>query len=283
MAKAFVDTTILADLLLKAGSAVQSAEQALGRYERSLLPAYAIKEFKAGPLSRFVWLYNKLTSGSSFSEALHFLQRESRTQRRYLTSTALEALHAAATSIGAQTTPDLVAKYGAKAELNAILRDEFRYAVKYQIFHAWQERRSRTDEVVDELTCYTERDPREGRGGLIDLEPKSCAPKTECCLAARLRAAPNDLERLRRASDQLPNKPENARRSRVLKTLIKHPKQRMTHEMCKALGDAIFAFFCPADAVLLTTNLSDHRALAEALGKRAEGPDASVGSSKDGP
>jgi hypothetical protein len=31
-----------------------------------------------------------------------------------------------------------------------------------------------------------------------------------------------------------------------------------------------FCFFCPDDAVMLTTNLKDHKPLAEGIGKQAE-------------
>ncbi len=41
---------------------------------------------------------------------------------------------------------------------------------------------------------------------------------------------------------------------------------------CRSLGDAIFAFFAPADAAILTTNERDHRPLAAALGKSVDTP-----------
>jgi hypothetical protein len=46
----------------------------------------------------------------------------------------------------------------------------------------------------------------------------------------------------------------------------------VTRETCRDLGDAIFAFFCPSNAVVLTTNLGDHEPLANAIGKKAEKP-----------
>ena len=38
----------------------------------------------------------------------------------------------------------------------------------------------------------------------------------------------------------------------------------------------MFAFFCPIDAVVLTTNIKDHKPLAEALGKKAQTPSESI-------
>jgi hypothetical protein len=58
----------------------------------------------------------------------------------------------------------------------------------------------------------------------------------------------------------------------VLSQLIRQPQKHITEEECRWLGDAIFAFFCPRAAVILTTNMRDHVPLAEAIGKRAENP-----------
>lgn len=60
MSKAFVDTTILADALLKPGEVEQLTKTALLRYTTTELPVYAIKEFKAGVLKNYIWFYNKL-------------------------------------------------------------------------------------------------------------------------------------------------------------------------------------------------------------------------------
>ena len=38
------------------------------------------------------------------------------------------------------------------------------------------------------------------------------------------------------------------------------------------MGDAMFAFLCPNDAAILTTNLKDHRVLAQSVSKRAVAP-----------
>ena len=44
----------------------------------------------------------------------------------------------------------------------------------------------------------------------------------------------------------------------------------MSDKTCRDLGDAVYAFFAPPDSVVLTTNIRDHRPLAEALGKQAK-------------
>jgi hypothetical protein len=65
---------------------------------------------------------------------------------------------------------------------------------------------------------------------------------------------------------------EDKNRRKALKHLINTPKIPLDREQCRWLGDAVFAFFCPQDAEILTTNIRDHRPLAKAIGKRAVQP-----------
>lgn len=270
MPKAFLDTTILTDVLLKPGQASEVARRALGRFQSSQLPVYAIKEFKGGPLHNFIWMHNKLVLGS-LEDALAALQGLSRTPRRYKTATAIEALRVAAQSEDAPRLAELTRVYGSRANLSEVVRDRWRLALKAAIFRAWKRRRSVASEVVLPLECYTEVAPSEKRE-VIDTGPTRCKPSKECCLAERLKARPDQLQALRDATDGQDTRLELRRRSRALRALIRTPKREMSEEMCRQLGDAVFAFFCPDDATILTTNLRDHEPLAKALGKRAEAP-----------
>ncbi len=66
MNRAYVETTILTNVLLKPGSKKQAAARsALSRYEETLLPVYSIKEWKAGPLDHYF-----LRSGQARGNAL---------------------------------------------------------------------------------------------------------------------------------------------------------------------------------------------------------------------
>jgi len=67
MAKAYLDTTILVDILLKNGfEPGQKAQQALEKFDKVELHGYAIKEFKAGALKNFAWMHNKLVATKSY-------------------------------------------------------------------------------------------------------------------------------------------------------------------------------------------------------------------------
>jgi hypothetical protein len=145
-------------------------------------------------------------------------------------------------------------------------------AIASLISRSWKKRRKVTNEVIQDLECYTETPPRVQKDGLFDLKPQKCDPKNECSLAAQLRAQPEMLKALRNAIPENSIRREDRDRRAVLKQLIHNPKLPLDRESCRKLGDAIFAFFCPATAVVLTTNLRDHETLAEAVGKKAEAP-----------
>jgi DNA primase len=269
--KAFLDTTVLVDILLKPNGRGIPAKEALKTFTETELPVYAIKEFKAGALGYFVWMYNKLTSTNSFVSSLAALQSISVTPQRHRTSTALEALKESAEELKKITNEKLAEKYGQKASADVSLADNFRESLKYRIYKAWKSRRKITTKVTQPLNCYPEKEPYEKRG-LLKLDPTKCKPERECCLGQELRNNRDKLSILQATIRDLPGKTENTRRHVILKEIARKPKQAITEEYCRGLGDAYFALFCPEDSVILTTNISDHKPLAEALGKEAETP-----------
>jgi hypothetical protein len=271
MSKAFLDTTILADALLKPGETEVTTKAALRRYDTTELPVYAIKEFKAGPFNNFIWFYNKLALTNSFYDALKALHGMSLTPKRHTTATAIEALMASAHMTRTLTGDDMVDRYGEPAKLDRFLSDQFRLSLRTRIAFAWRRRRNVASQVVIPLSCYTEKAPFE-EDGILKSGPLKCNPQPECCLATALKSRPNDLKKLKKIIDRQPDKPENRRRAQVLRDLFRTPKRLMTEEMCRALGDAFFALFAPDDAVILTTNVRDHEPLANALGKSVETP-----------
>jgi hypothetical protein len=273
MAKAFVETTVLTDALLKPGIRANSANAAIRRFEESLLPVYAIKELKAGPLHHYVWFHGKLVTTGSWKSTLAQLRKMAQTPRRYWVSTAVEALEAAANRPVA--LGDLVKKYGKSATDDEVICDRYRLTLHAIIMRGWRKRRGLVSTVVDELDCYNEGSIVEERG-LLDLGETKCQPKPDCSLAAALKANPDILNRLRAVVEAQREKPENTRRAKTLKDLVRLPKDRITVQQCRWLGDAVFAFFCPIDAVILTTNTKDLLPLAEALGKTAKRPDELV-------
>lgn len=270
--KAFVDTTILTDVLLKPSSKGRIAKEALAQFDETLLPVYAIKEFKAGPLYYFKWFHNKLATTRSFYDSLGALHAMALTPKKYLTATTIEALReAVAENLKGNTNQTLVDKYGARASSDETLCDMFRLSIKVLIMKGWKRRRTVTTSVVNPLTCYSEVSPYEQKG-LIEIDPTKCKPTKECCLGVTLRKRTADLKKLVQAIKEAKQKPENDRRHRVLHEISRKPTHVVTEEYCRGLGDAYFALFCPTDAAILSTNISDHGSLAEALDKTALDP-----------
>jgi hypothetical protein len=246
MSKAFLDTTVVTDCLLKPGEIEVSTKTALAGYSTTELPVYAIKEFKAGPLKNYIWFHNKLVSTKSFQNAIGALQGMSLTPKRYTTATALEALRAAAYLTRNLSGADMVDKYGQPAKWDSFICDRFRLALRARIELAWRRRRKIASNVVIPLPCYAETAPFE-ENGLLQFKPIKCDPQPECSLAAALKSRPDLLRKLKSVVDAQPIKPENRRRSQALRELIRNPKRPMTEKMCRDLGDAFFAFFAPQE------------------------------------
>jgi len=275
---AFVDTTVFTDALLKEGERKERAEQALAAFDETELPAYAIKEFKAGPLQHYVYLYNKLSKTDSLSKTIEALKNLPHPYHTRKQSTALEALQAVWTEIGQENLSEITEDAAGSPDLDSFVTDRLRLGVKRRILKAWRKRRGLTSDVVRELPCYTESEPQERRGEL-HLDDKKCDPTPECCMADDFRADDEATSSLMEAIEDLPESRENGRRYKVLKALHENANSRIKNKECRDLGDAVFAFYCPSESTILTTNVKDHRALAKALGKGAVSPEEVLESS----
>jgi hypothetical protein len=269
---AFVDTTVLTDALLKEGKRKKKAEQSLAAFDRSELPVYAIKEFKAGPLQHYVYLYNKLSKTGSFWKTVEALSKLPHPYHTRKQSTALEALSAVWKELGQENLSEITKEASGNPDLDSFVTDRVRLGVKRKILKAWRRRRNLTSDVVNELPCYEESAPRERRGEL-HLNDKKCDPSPECCMADDFRTDDEATSSLMEAIEDLPESQENGRRYKVLKALHENANTRIKNEECRDLGDAVFAFYCSSESTILTTNVKDHRALAEALGKGAVNPE----------
>lgn len=267
--KAYVDTTIIADALLKPGNPKSTAARsALKRYEQTFLPVYAIKEWKAGIVKNYAYFHEKLVQTKSLTRTIQIINSLPEQYWRYRKSTSLEAL-ASAVHLAARTrrrdTPPA-------ANEDRELADRYRLAIASLLIRRWRERRSLTTETIQDLDCYTESPPVLDESGVFNLSPVDCDSETECCLANDLRSKP---ELLRKMADAIPaasTRREDVQRRQVLRDLGRSKHFQLTPERCRALGDAVFAFFSPSDCVVLTTNLRDHLPLVTAIGKTAETP-----------
>ncbi len=260
--KVLVDTTVLTDALLKRNQQGEVAVRALNSCQETILPVYAIKEFKAGPLDYFVYLHNKLHATRSLAATTRAVAQLVGFQKNRA-KTAIEAL------------ADLQMQGVQRKMSDHELAELYRVSLARLILSAWGKRRKITTSVSGELPCYTEQGPKiEVRTGYMSNSGKLCKlyGNDECCLSRGLKERKDDLKRLIEAMERR-NGREHTRRRAVLHKLANTPKKPMSSRDCVHLGDAFFALNAPPGAAILTTNTKDHSPLADALGKSAVRPE----------
>jgi hypothetical protein len=263
MTDAYVETTVITDLLLKKDGSEKAALTAIGGYTQ-----FAWKEFKRGPLGHFIWFYNKLFTANDYGQALSALQRMSRTPRRYQISIAIQAVHTGFSSHFSEIElPELQRIYGDKATIRSIVTDAMKLELKRVIMQSWGKRHSLFGGWIQTLDCYPDVDLSVEKG-TIDPAPRDCPRDADCCLRARIAANKGKLADVWRSLSQSPENPKQewSRRKKVLRDIDKRPSDPISAKDCQSIGDAYFVLFCPSNATIVTTNVDDIRPMAEAIG-----------------
>jgi len=107
------------------------------------------------------------------------------------------------------------------------------------------------------------------------LQVSTAVAETVARLEARgwgpCQSPPRSKKSPRRAIEAVSARREDNRRSAALKVILRG-REPIRERTSRSLGDAVFALYAPTDAVILTTNKRDHKALARALGKEAVEP-----------
>jgi hypothetical protein len=267
MSKAFLDTTVLTDALLKTTEQRRRARGSFERFETVQVPFYAIKEFKAGPLRAYMWLHNRVVTTNSWSQAIGNAGGVAR--QHNLSATAIQGVAEFTSSMGRSAVKDLAAKYP-DLTLEELQQREATVWLRTKIFSAWRKRNRTPLSVTSPLSCYAEIDPRVKANGLIDYTPIKCG-LDYCCLRQQFADAKSHTKALAEVCRASP-KPEMRKRGKVLRGIARSPNRALSENECRKLGDAVFALQCPEDAVILTTNVADHVPLASSIGKNAEAP-----------
>lgn len=270
MTNAFVETTIITNLLLKKDGSEQRAKALLDQYSEVIIPEFSWKEFKRGPLMHFRWLHNKLNDTKSLTATFLAYQKLTSGFKPYMVSTAAQALHTGSTYLSSMTTVDLQNKYGTLATIDAIQADIIRLRIKEVICDAWDARSSLG--CKHPLSCYENIDITFDKKGNVVLTPTDCPLRLDCCLRQQVVGRKDDLGKIKSALNLCPVKKETTDRRKILKQLIKRPRTEMDRNQCRSFGDAYFALFCPADTEIVTTNVKDIVPLAESLGIKVRSP-----------
>jgi hypothetical protein len=257
----FVDTTILVEALLKPLARRRKARSAIREFTASKLPVYAIKEFKGGALENYVWVHNKLAETRSLIKTYFSIANNIRRPNRVTTS--LEALGTGSSAVIGST----LAASQTSAETDKQQAEIIMLELRRLIRKAWGDRRSITTEVVQELECFSEDAPYyDDETGMIFIPNASCPLRQDCAYAPALRFRKEDLASLLKVIEGF-SRPEDNKRRSALHTLKNTPNRAFENQECRGLGDAYFALHCPQGATILTSNVKDHRPLAEALGR----------------
>lgn len=262
MSEAFVETTVLTDYLLKRDGSEKRARVAFSRFAKVSVPQFAWKEYKRGPLRAFVWCHNKLVNTGSFAKMLLALQRLAPTPQRYLTATAVQAIHTGfVRAFQGVSLAKLVAKYGPSATVDQIHTDMVTLELHKKIL-LWNRRKKLFGGPVQPMACYPDVDVPSA-SPLIDLKLRDCPAKGNCSLQQHMSKG-----RLTGARSGIPpaaQKVELKRRRKLLRRLAIHPSTPMNPADCRVFGDAYFVVFCPTNATVLTTNMSDIAPMGQAL------------------
>jgi hypothetical protein len=270
--RAYLDTTVVANALLRSDQAGQRCVEAIRRFRIVEMPEYAIKEFKAGPLSAWIWCHNKFNETRSLADTLAAINSISATPRRNFSASARQAFEQATKAD--QTSFAQVLDLGQQAEpiLDRALADRYRYYLRRRITQAWQHRRSIATEVSMPLLCFVEGELETDSGDSLHFERYSCPRNSDCSVLAELSKRADAVRRIWEVLANQQDKAENQKRYQALRHIVRTPKRSFTDSKCRDVGDAVFAIMAPHDAVILTTNIKDHRPLASALGKVAVEP-----------
>jgi hypothetical protein len=265
MTTAFLETTVLTDFLLKKDGSEILAEATLAKFDAIVVPQFSWKEFKRGPLSNFQWAHNKLAETKSFAQTLAALQRMSRSPRRYLTSTAIQALHSAVMgTIKGVPWRRLGEKYGKSTDTDELLADVLRLNLKKTIFNSWARRETLYGGQQQRLSCYPDENIKDSKP-LLNIAPVDCPNDIECCLRIPLHSLRKELGAVRAGIPLADKRLETTRRRQFLRQIEKHSSTPMGKRQCRQFGDAYFVLFCPPGAVIITNNTRDIQPMADTL------------------
>lgn len=271
--RAYVDTTIVTDALLKWQTVQAEAIAALKRFDETLLPEYAIREFQAGPLQNYVYTHNCFVGASSLDEVRDKVDALAPTPQRNKFRTAVAALQG--TRIAAVReyeriigTRQLNWHDGERFRLNFI-----RSHIANKIFDAVRDLQTVCTRRTDTLSCLEPVQLEEDCGKLRASGGRmDCAKKATCGLTTLLRGQEKALRKVLAATVQQnldAPKPELQRRIAAISSILEG--SGVERARCRGLGDAVFAVLAPEGTTILTTNVNDHRPLAECLGKSVTG------------
>jgi len=269
LAGSFLDTTVLIDLVDHRAPGKVKAEAFISANQPAKVPYYALRELVSGHLHYICQAHNVLLASSTPPEAtLALLNRNPMEGRRKeararILLSEMEAVFASNPN-GQRST----------------VKREVLEALALRAARLWRKAHQvPSSELTQPLGCFNDGNLSYGHSGELK-GPKDtfgCAKSERCAAAAYLYDKRADIEKLIDALHPsklgaLAGKAENASRRKALKELLAKGPVAFNKGRCRALGDAYFAAMSPPGFAVVTTNLSDHMPLCDALRKAAVSP-----------
>lgn len=161
------------------------------------------------------------------------------------------------------------------------IKREVLQSLALQVTGLWRRaHKIRNVSIVQHLSCFNGGNITYGPSGELQGPKDSfnCLKTERCAAAAYLSDSKVNLRKMidalhpNKLDSAIAGKNETKKRRRALKDLLNRGPAEFDKGKCRALGDAYFAAMCPLDSEVLTTNLSDHLPICEAVGKRAVAP-----------
>jgi len=258
--KAFLDTTVPCERLLSSQTTRAHVNKRLRSFARRTTCRFVQLEFLIGPYTHLVRLQAKIEQGATDAELLLVIDKYQNLPafywQRRMASIWLRAF----------------ARY---CERSGPMPGSFRAFIRAFVLRAWREAFAGIDEVVDATMC------------LGDVAEPTCDERTHTIdvavsrrdlnlragdLAAFIRARRTEFARIADTLDASPpakrDRETNRRVCAIRKVLSGHGS--ITGGDIRSVGDALIAVECPADHVLLTSNIRHFHPITAAIGKVCE-------------
>jgi hypothetical protein len=261
--KAFLETTVIVDLIFKDRARVAQINSLLDQFESTESSHYVRMEIKRGFLQNLVALYNKSVECTRLSEVHQYIHRLSATPARHRLGTVLGSVTAFIQSIEDKELKDLK-KQG---KLGDFQKKQLEAFLRLRIRRFWPAFDKAADEIIDPVYCYKYRynlAPPTFVNGRFDNTFHNCDKyKPGIC---RLREFVDEHEpEYVQIRDQLLASgvvdAESIKRVQGLKEALRLKKRQIPRKQCWQLGDAILVLEPAPEVNIITSNRKHYEPL----------------------
>ena len=271
--EAFLETSVMIDLLFRGGRRRTVVLEALRAYESTCSSEYVKMEIKRGALNNYVLLYNKTIELANISDVGEYVARFASGPKRNTLGTMLGAMNdfqrAAETGLGRKFGEGPASKNGTKI-LASFLR--------LRILGFWKAFERALNRIVNDVECYTNiyRLPPpylKKETEIIDNKLQNCDHYKPgiCRIGEFLSKNAEPYHAIRLALEKI-DKPDGETSKRVssIRRTFRRLDRMVLRKQCWEIGDGVIVVECPPSACLLTKNEKHFAPMCKALGRAFE-------------